>query len=108
MVVRVMSWSDQDKKYSYEERITAWNANSFEEAIDKAEKECKEYVASDDLIDEHLDLFQAFMLDTDIANIKDGTEVFSLIRDSDLAPSDYINSFFDTGHERHGTYKAPK
>jgi hypothetical protein len=30
----------------------------------------------------------------------DGAEVFSLIRDSQLAPDDYLNTFFDTGSER--------
>jgi hypothetical protein len=30
----------------------------------------------------------------------DGAEVFSLIRDSQLSPDDYLNTFFDTGSER--------
>jgi hypothetical protein len=29
-----------------------------------------------------------------------GAEVFSLMRDSELAPDDYIDRFFDTGQER--------
>jgi hypothetical protein len=29
----------------------------------------------------------------------DGAEIFSLMRDSDLAPEDYLDSFFDTGTE---------
>ena len=30
----------------------------------------------------------------------DGVEVFSLLRTSDLSPSNYLNAFFDTGGER--------
>jgi hypothetical protein len=30
----------------------------------------------------------------------DGAEVFSLIRVSDLEPSDYVDRYFDTGTER--------
>ena len=34
----------------------------------------------------------------------DGAEIFSLMRDSDLDPEDYLDTFFDTGeeHESHG------
>ena len=31
-----------------------------------------------------------------------GAEVFSLMRDSDQAPADYLSSFFDTGREHQG------
>ena len=32
----------------------------------------------------------------------DGAEVFSLMRDSDLTPHEYLDHFFDTGDERQG------
>jgi len=31
-----------------------------------------------------------------------GSEVFSLLRNSDLQPDEYLNAFFDTGSERQG------
>jgi hypothetical protein len=33
----------------------------------------------------------------------DGAEVFSLMRDSQLAPAEYLDAFFDTGSERQQT-----
>jgi hypothetical protein len=33
-------------------------------------------------------------------NIKNKTEVFSLMRESQLTPNKYIDRYFDTGHEK--------
>jgi hypothetical protein len=79
----------------YEERITVWRATSFEAAIGRAKAEAVEYQAICEC--EYVRLAQAFHLATDL--IADGSEVFSLIRTSDLAPDEYINRFFDTGSE---------
>ena len=88
---------------AYEERITVWRVPSFEEAIARAEAEADEYVEL--LVEmgiERCDLCQVFKLGIDGA-IGDGDEVYSLIRDSDLAPDDYIDHFFDSGTEYLGT-----
>jgi hypothetical protein len=45
----------------------------------------------------YLGLAQSFQLSDAPA---DGVEVFSLLRDSDLTPSDYLTVFFDSGSER--------
>lgn len=100
----VFQWKQrpgQNRKFLYEERITAWEAESFEAAIDKAEAEAGEY-AKDHA--EALDLFQAYWLFDDIGRIPPGTEIFSLLRESDMAPSQYLDAFFDTGEEREGSY----
>ncbi|MCP9817640.1 hypothetical protein KBY76_13350 [Synechococcus sp. GreenBA-s] len=57
-VIRLVPLREITKKYLYEERITAWNTDSIETAIDLAEKELNE----EDAIDGHeaLDLFQSF------------------------------------------------
>ena len=102
MVIRWAPRPEQTKKYIYEERITAWAASSFEDAIDAAEKEAHEYAAS--LNAEALDLFQAYHLVDNSTQITNGTEVFSLLRDSDLEASEYLDLFFDTGAEREGSY----
>ena len=104
MVIRLTPEADQAKKYLYEERITAWNADSIEAAIDLAEKEAKEYADDGYDGDEALDLFQGYWLFDETNLIADGTEVFSLLRESDLEPVSYINQFFDTGYERQGRY----
>ncbi|WP_433252173.1 hypothetical protein ACQPYK_07305 [Streptosporangium sp. CA-135522] len=83
---------------TYEERVTLWRAGSFDEAIAMAEREAAEYVAESPF--EYLELAQAYRLADDA--IESGTEVFSLLRDSDLEPEEYLNAFFDTGRERQG------
>jgi hypothetical protein len=47
---------------------------------------------------EDLHLSQAYAI-TEGGEIGSGTESFSLLRDSDLAPDDYRNTFFSTGGE---------
>jgi hypothetical protein len=79
----------------YEERITIWNADGFDDAIKQAELDAAEY--ADDLQCRYLGLAQAYaMANEPLA----GAEVFSLMRDSELTPAVYLNTFFDTSAER--------
>jgi hypothetical protein len=81
---------------TYEERVTLWQADSFDQAIRSAESDARAYAQ---LVDaEYLGLAQSFHLFTN-GNVGHGDEVFSLIRDSELAPPDYVDRFFDTGRE---------
>lgn len=80
----------------YEERITLWQADSFDHAIEQAELEANEYAEILDL--RYVGLAQAYHLGED--TIASGSEVFSLCRDSDLEANAYIDAFFDTGNER--------
>lgn len=87
---------------TYEERITLWQAASTAEAIERAEAEAAEYAeAVEDTEIEYTGLAQCFHLFDEPA---DGAEIFSLMRDSSLAPEDYLDTFFDTGdeHQSHG------
>lgn len=98
----IIQWSlrpNQKLKHVYEERITAWNAGTIDEAIDLAEKDAFEY-AKDEA--RALDLFQAYWLFDEVGFIPQGTEVFSLLRESDLDDEDYVKIHFDTGFERIG------
>lgn len=81
---------------TYEERVTLWRAGSFDEATAMAEHEAAEYVA--DRPFEYLELAQTYRLADD--TIESGMEIFSLLRDSDLEPVEYLTAFFDTGRER--------
>lgn len=81
----------------YEERITLWKASDFETAIELAEDEAADYI--EDTSSAYLGLAQCFYLGDDITTILSGTEVYSLIRKSDLPPEDYLDAFFDTGEE---------
>lgn len=87
----------EDGPQRYEERITLWRASNFEQAIERAEAEAKEYAAGiEEAPDTYLGLAQAYKFDGPPA---DGVEVFSLIRRSDLASDEYLTAFFDTGRE---------
>ncbi|GAA3002352.1 hypothetical protein [Streptosporangium longisporum] len=81
---------------TYEERITLWRADSAEAAILLAEREAAEYADGQGF--EYLHLAQSFKIFD--AAIGQGTEVFSLLRDSDLDPDAYLTALFDTGSER--------
>jgi hypothetical protein len=83
-------------EHAYEERITLWRAESFDDAIAQAEVEAHEYVDASDSDDEFTGLAQAFRLFEDPGH---GAEVFSLIRRSRLDDDDYVTRFFDTGDE---------
>ena len=86
-------------QHIYEERITLWHAGSSEDAIDRAEPEATDYAGDEG--DAYLGLAQSFELE---AAPRDGAEVFSLMRDSDLAHDAYLDRFFRTGQERQGEY----
>ena len=62
-----------------------------------AEQNARKY--SQDLGDtEWLGLVQLYALGEGMPG--SGEEIFSLMRDSRLGPSDYLDQFFDTGRER--------
>lgn len=78
----------------YEERIIVLQAESFDDAISIAEQEAAEY--SDERI-KYLGYVNVFKLYDE--KIENKTEVFSLLRTSDLEANNYLNTFFVTGSE---------
>ncbi|RNL64326.1 DUF4288 domain-containing protein [Nocardioides marmoriginsengisoli] len=92
------SEADNEDETTYEERITLWQATSADEAIERAEVEALAYAASIEEVEvNYLGLAQCFHLFDDPS---DGAEIFSLMRDSELEPDDYLDTFFDSGDER--------
>ena len=67
----------------YEERITLWRADDFEEAIRMAEDDAREYATDIGGGFEYLGLAQAYHLPDPPGH---AAEVFSLIRESALEP----------------------
>jgi hypothetical protein len=90
----VFRWCGRENQ-PYEERITLWRAASAAQAIELADREARDYARDNRF--EHLDFAQAFALSED--RITQGTEVFSLLRDSHLKPDSYLDNYFDTGGE---------
>ncbi len=89
-----------ERRTRYEERVTLWRVSSLEGAIKRAEQEAGEYAG--DIGAEYLGLAQSFHLAVENRPLESGDEVFSLIRESELPPDDYISRFLDTGTEFQG------
>jgi hypothetical protein len=87
---------------TYEERITLWQADSFDEAVAVAEDDAATY--ADDTGAEFLGFAQAFVMSEEPGH---GVEVFCLERESDLDPDEYLDTFFDTGNEREASLDEP-
>lgn len=95
----IFEWTsrpDMAKKHLYEERITIWEATNIDQAIELAEQEAESYAKETDA--EYLGLAQGFHLFEKVNS--SGTEIFSLLRESNLKPEKYMDRFFDTGTER--------
>jgi len=86
----------------YEERITLWQAPSFDEAIRLAEHEARDYASGLNAAS-YAGLAQAYELDDEPGH---GGEIFSLMRESTLPTADYLTAFFDTGSERQQHWQA--
>jgi hypothetical protein len=91
----VFRWTE-DEGMPYEERITLWRARSLDEALARSEREAAHYAAENDVT--YLGLAQAYFAGDD-PDLTDGSELFSLLRDSPLPPATYLTTFFDTGTE---------
>lgn len=104
----IFEWRDIDESlrsdgvfrhgsHIYEERITIWEADSSEEAIELAEQAAEEYTTYPG-DPEYLGIAQVYHLMI-IESPDSGVEVFSLCRGSELSPEEYIAQFFSTGDE---------
>ncbi|MEQ4301460.1 hypothetical protein ABNF97_08725 [Plantactinospora sp. B6F1] len=82
----------------YEERLTLWRTQSFEQAVALAEDEALGYAAERPDMD-FVWFAQAYQLFDEPGH---GAEVFSLVRASELEPPAYLTRFFDSGEERQG------
>lgn len=89
------------KRRVYEERITLWRAATFDEAISKAEAEAHDYLSGDDPTQgpfRYLSFAQAYRM-SEWDEPREGIEIFSMLRESNRKPNDYLTRFFDTGTE---------
>lgn len=81
----------------YEERVVLVKAKDLDEAIERGEKEAEEYAGNldDCTYTGFINVFHIFG-----NKITEGTEVYSLMRSSDLETDEYLDHFYDTGEER--------
>jgi hypothetical protein len=97
--VRCVFQSPTEDGFAYEERVTLWQAKDIDDAIALAETEAIAY--EKEMKAEYTGMAQAYWL---FAPPKNGMEVFSLVRQSQLASDDYLDRFFDTGDESQGRW----
>ena len=81
----------------YEERVILIRASTVEDAMRKGETEAKGY-AREGI--EYLGFMDLYHLATD--GVGDLSEVYSLMRSSNLSPTEYLDHFYDTGTEHSG------
>lgn len=88
----------------YEERFVLLRAADFDAAVIKAEADAEAYAREIDgcAYIGFTDLFQLF--DREVG---EGTELYSLLRESDLSPGDYLDRYYDTGMERSREFERP-
>jgi hypothetical protein len=93
----VFRWTEAADQ-PYEERITLWRAADLDAAVVRAEAEAREYAENTGVT--YLGLAQGY--ETGEKELAEGSEVFSLLRESALSPEEYLDRHFDTGgeHER--------
>ena len=80
----------------FEERIVVLRAGGFDEALERAEVEAVAYGEAVGCV--YTGYVSVFELVEE--TLGDGSEVFSLMRDSDLNAEEYIDRFYTTGDER--------
>lgn len=84
---------------AYEERVTIWRAQTADDAIAMADEEGDRYIAANRSKFEiqRLDNYaNCYLLVREPTN---GSEVYSLLRSSDMSPEEYVDRFFETGAE---------
>jgi hypothetical protein len=83
----------------YEERVVVFDAADEAAAFELAESEAADYCSYLEGA-KPLGLCQLYVMDGE--SIGSGSEVFSLMRTTQLKPSSYLKSFFKTGDELEG------
>ncbi len=84
-------------RFVYEERVIVLLANDLNEAVRRAEEEAKEYAASLEEVE-----YTGFVAAYDIGEdeISDVSEVYSILRNSDLETNAFLDRYYDDGTER--------
>lgn len=85
---------------NFEDRILTFRADSFDDALDMAEKEAREYCEEDPKANykiESLGIWNAYS--TQEKTIENGIEVFSQRFDSDLTSEEYIKKYYPKSGE---------
>ncbi len=84
-------------KKVFEERVVLFHAANFEDAIAKAEIEAKRYCSAVENV-VSLDFASVYYFPEE--TVGNGSEIYSLMRDSNLSDMEYLSRFHEDGHER--------
>jgi hypothetical protein len=86
---------DGGRRRVFEERIVLIRASSEAQAIREAEREARTYAK--DVEAKYLKFVETYHLYA--AAVRSGTEVFSLMRSSNMIPRRFVSRYFDDGSE---------
>lgn len=89
------------RKHVYEERIVLLRAGSDNEAIKLAEREARRYAGLDAGIT-YLNYVETYHLFE--ASIRNGSEVFSLLRSSNRSADRFLSRYYDDGSEHRAAW----
>ena len=87
-VIFLHSGTEHGPKQTYEERITLLRADTFDDAIERAEKEAEEYCRDLDGC-KYVGYVNVFHIYDE--KVGEGTEIFSSMQTSDLKPKEYLD-----------------
>lgn len=85
---------------SIEERVVLFKADSFDDAIAKAEAEAVDYCVDDASANykiESMEWWNAFVIGNEM--LDSGTEVFSRLVDSSLSSSSFLKRYYPKSHD---------
>src|SRR4051812_4258851 len=89
--------ADAENMTVYEERIVLVRARDLDEAIQLGEVEAEEYAASREGV-AYIGFISAYRMSG--PELKEGTEVYSVMRQSSLTGNDFLDRYYDDGSER--------
>jgi len=90
------------RRHVYEERIVLLQAGSDNEAIKLAEREARDYAGQDAGIT-YLNYVETYHLFE--KSIRNGAEVFSLLRSSNRSAARFLSRYYDDGSEHRRSWK---
>jgi hypothetical protein len=83
--------------HAYEERVIVVLAASFDDALGKAKKLSVSYTDGSSI--KYMGYCNAYAMDE--AVITEGTEVYSVMRETKLAPTAFIDHYYDDGTDKY-------
>jgi hypothetical protein len=97
--------SEEPGRTVYEERVVLIRATDWDDAIARSEADAARYAGELPGV-RYLGFMDGYHIGP-VPRITEGTEVYSLMRESALAGKDYLDRYCDDGTERRQAWRSP-